>query len=119
MSNLKPINLEQKLTLFSDTWNPRIVGQFNGHDLMLVKVEGAFVWHTHPDTDDFFYVVKGAIDIEMRDDIVSLGEGDMYVVPAGVEHRPVAKPKAQVLLIEPTGTPNTGDAVTAAPKDWV
>lgn len=116
MSNVKPVNLAEKLSLFSDTWAPRIVGSFNDNDLMLVKVEGAFDWHSHPETDDFFMVVTGKLDIELRDDTVTLGPGELYVVPAGVEHRPVARPVAAILLIEPSGTPNTGDPTTAVTK---
>ena len=92
---------------------------FNGHDVMVVKVKGAFVWHAHPDTDDFFFVLKGNIVIQMRDGDVRLGPGDLYVVPKGVEHRPVAEEEAHLLLIEPKGTPNTGDAATAAVKETI
>ncbi|MBY0401273.1 cupin domain-containing protein [Myxococcota bacterium] len=113
---MTPINLAAKLATFSDLWHPRTVGQFNGHDLMLVKVKGEFVWHAHPETDDFFLVLKGRVTIHMRDGAVSLGPGEMFVVPRGVEHRPVAEEESHVLLIEPTGTPNTGDAATAAPR---
>jgi mannose-6-phosphate isomerase-like protein (cupin superfamily) len=93
-----------------------VVGQFNGNDLMVVKVKGEFVWHKHDDTDDFFLVLKGSIDIQLRDEIVTLGPGEMFVVPKGVEHRPVAAEEAHVLLIEPRGTPNTGNAATAATR---
>jgi len=110
------INLADKLAQFSEHWSPKIVGAFNGHDLMVVKVEGEFVWHAHPDTDDLFLVLKGEIDIEMRDRTVTLREGEIFVVPAGVEHRPVARSEAHLLLIEPAGTPNTGDPETAAAK---
>lgn len=110
------INLAGKLTEFTEHWSPKIVGGFNGHDLMVVKVEGEFVWHAHPDTDDFFMVLKGEVDIEMRDRTVTLREGEVFVVPAGVEHRPVARAEAHLLLIEPAGTPNTGDPETAATK---
>ncbi|MBF9043463.1 cupin domain-containing protein [Rhodobacterales bacterium HKCCE4037] len=110
------INLVDKLAQFSEHWSPRIVGQFNGHDLMVVKVEGEFVWHSHPDTDDLFLVLKGEIDIEMRDQTVTLREGEVSVVPKGIEHRPVARQEAHLLLIEPTGTPNTGDPDTAVTK---
>ena len=113
---MSALNLTDKLTEFTDHWTPKIVGEFNGHDLMVVKVEGEFVWHTHPDTDDFFMVLKGEIDIEMRDRTVTLHEGEVFVVPAGVEHRPVARSEAHLLLIEPAGTPNTGDPDTAATK---
>jgi mannose-6-phosphate isomerase-like protein (cupin superfamily) len=113
---MDPVNLEESLALFSDYWQPRSVGQFNGHDLLLAKALGEFVWHKHDDTDDFFLVVKGTLVIEMRDRNVTLRAGELFVVPKGVEHRPVAQEEVHVLVIEPLGTPNTGDATTAAPR---
>ena len=111
------INLAEKLASFSDHWSPRTVAQFNGHDVMVVKVQDEFVWHKHDDTDDLFLVLKGSLDIQLRDDrVVTLGPGEMYVVPKGLEHRPVAREEVHLLLIEPTGTPNTGDQATAAPR---
>lgn len=108
------VNLNEKLSLFSEHWSPKVVSSFNGHDVMVVKVQGEFNWHSHPDTDDFFMVLKGNITIKMRDGDVHLSTGEMYVVPKGVEHCPVAEEEAHLLLIEPQGTPNTGDAATAA-----
>ena len=113
---MKPINLAEKLSTFAEHWQPRVVGQFNGHDLMVVKVKGEFVWHKHDDTDDFFLVLQGRMRIQLRGEEVSLGPGEVFVVPRGVEHRPVAEEEAHVLLIEPAGTPNTGNAQTAAPR---
>src|SRR5450631_970559 len=113
---MQAINLAEKLSTFTEYWQPRVIGQFNGHDLMVVKVKGEFVWHRHDDTDDFFLVLKGVLDIELRDRTVTLGPGQMYVVRRGVEHRPVAKDEVHLLLMEPSGTPNTGDAATAAPR---
>jgi mannose-6-phosphate isomerase-like protein (cupin superfamily) len=113
------INLAEKLTTFSQHWSPKIVEQFNGHDVMVVKVQGEFVWHAHPDTDDFFLVLKGRLKIELRNGAVELGPGELYVVPRGVEHRPVAEEEVHLLLIEPMGTPNTGDAATAATKERI
>jgi mannose-6-phosphate isomerase-like protein (cupin superfamily) len=110
------VTLSDKLGQFSDHWSPRIVGRYNGNDIMVVKVEGEFVWHSHPETDDLFLVLKGEIEIELRDRTVKLGEGDLFVVPAGVEHRPVARKEAHLMLIEPSGTPNTGDPETAVSK---
>lgn len=110
------INLADKLSGFSQHWSPRIVAGYNDNDVMVVKVEGEFNWHSHPDTDDFFLVLKGEVDIEMRDRTVTLGTGEMFVVPKGVEHRPIAHKEAHLLLIEPRGTPNTGDPATAAEK---
>jgi mannose-6-phosphate isomerase-like protein (cupin superfamily) len=113
---MKEINLAAKLSTFSEYYKPRTVGQFNGHDLMVVKVKGAFTWHKHDDTDDFFLVLKGQITIQMREGNVVLGPGELFVVPRGVEHCPVADEEAHLLLIEPTGTPNTGNLETAAPR---
>ena len=113
------INLEAKLAGFSEHWSPKIVTRFNGHDVMVVKVNGEFVWHSHPETDDFFMVLQGRLTIQMRDGDVRLGPGELYVVPKGVEHRPVAEEEVHLLLIEPVGTPNTGDEATAAVKEVV
>jgi len=111
-----PINLANKLAMFDDYWQPRVVGSFNDNDLMVVKVKGEFVWHKHVETDDLFLVLAGQITIQLRDGAVTLGPGELFVVPKGVEHRPVAEQEAHVLLIEPRGTPNTGNAETAAPR---
>lgn len=113
---MSAINLTEKLATFEEYWSPRIVSQFNNNDIMVVKVKGEFVWHSHADTDDFFMVLKGSIRIEKREGDVTLNAGDMYVVPKNVEHRPVADEEAHLLLIEPAGTPNTGDAKTAVKK---
>ena len=110
------INLAAKLATFSEHYRPRTVGTFNGNDLMVVKLKGPFTWHKHDDTDDFFLVLKGRLRIELRDRSVELGPGEIFVVPKGVEHRPVADEEVHLFLIEPTGTPNTGDAATAAPR---
>lgn len=113
------INLAEKLSLFSEYWSPRTVGQFNQLDLMVVKVQGEFVWHKHADTDDFFLVLSGRLTIQLRDREVVLGPGELFVVPRGIEHRPVAEEETHLLLIEPTGTPNTGDENTAAPRQVI
>ena len=110
------VNLKTKLATFSEHWSPKIVSDFNGHDVMVVKVKGEFNWHSHPDTDDFFLVLKGQITIKLHDKDIHLQEGEMFVVPKGVEHCPVAEDDAELLLIEPHGTPNTGDQATAAKK---
>jgi mannose-6-phosphate isomerase-like protein (cupin superfamily) len=110
------VNLEEKLAAFSEYWSPRIVAGFNGHDVMVVKVRGEFVWHSHADTDDFFLVLKGRLTIQLRDGDVHLCPGDLYIVPKGVEHRPMAEEEVHLLLIEPAGTPNTGDEATAVRK---
>ena len=113
---MNAINLAAKLATFSEHFKPRTVGQFNGHDLMVVKVKGPFVWHKHDDTDDFFLVLRGTLTIKLRDADVTLGPGEMFVVPKGIEHCPVADEEAHILLIEPSGTPNTGNAATAAAR---
>jgi mannose-6-phosphate isomerase-like protein (cupin superfamily) len=110
------INLADKLAQVDETWSPRIVARYNGNDVMVVKVEGEFVWHSHPDTDDFFMVLKGELDMELRGQTVTLRAGEVFVVPAGTEHRPVARAEAHLMLIEPAGTPNTGDPATAVEK---
>lgn len=110
------VRLAAKLATFSEHWQPRVVAQFNGHDVMVAKVKGEFVWHKHDDTDDFFLVLAGRLVIELRDRSIELGPGELYVVPRGIEHRPVAREEVHLLLIERAGTPNTGDAATAAPR---
>jgi mannose-6-phosphate isomerase-like protein (cupin superfamily) len=110
------INLAEKLAQFSDHWAPRVVGQLNDYDIMVVKVQGEFVWHAHADTDDFFLVLKGRLIIRLRDREVVLAPGELFVVPRGVEHQPFAEEEVHLLLIEPSGTPNTGNAATAAPR---
>ncbi|MGI8420886.1 MAG: cupin domain-containing protein [Gaiellaceae bacterium] len=105
------INLAEKLSLFSDHFSPRTVTTMNDYKVQVVKALGDFVWHSHPETGDFFLVLKGRLEIELRDRTVSIGEGELFVVPRGVEHRPVAHEEVHLLLIEPRGTVNTGDAV--------
>lgn len=106
----EPIDLAQKLALIEERFAPRIVATLNDYKIEVVKVDGEFVWHSHPETDDFFLVLEGELEIELRDRAVRLRKGDLFVVPRGVEHRPRADKEAHVLLIEPQGTANTGDA---------
>lgn len=113
---MSQVNLDAKLATFAEHWQPRVVTQYNGNDVMVVKVKGEFTWHQHDDTDDFFLVLKGHLRIELRDRNIELGPGELFVVPKGVEHRPVAVEEVHLLLIEPTGTPNTGDPATAQPR---
>jgi mannose-6-phosphate isomerase-like protein (cupin superfamily) len=108
------INLKDKLDLFEDYWAPRTIAKFNGHAIMVVKVKGQFVWHKHDDTDDFFLVLKGRLTLHLRDRDVVLMPGELFIVPKGVEHLPTADEETHLLLIEPIGTPNTGDPATAA-----
>lgn len=113
---MEGVDLAEKLAQFDEHWSPRTVAEFNGHDVMVVKVKGEFVWHKHDDTDDFFLVLTGRLTIRLREGDVELGPGGLFVVPAGVEHQPFASEEAELLLIEPSGTPNTGDAATAAKR---
>jgi mannose-6-phosphate isomerase-like protein (cupin superfamily) len=114
------VNLADKFALLDRPYHPGIVGHLNDYKLQIVKAHGPFVWHKHDDTDDFFLVIRGRLTIQLRDRDVELGEGELFVVPRGVEHRPIAAEEAHVLLIEPRGTPNTGDAggaMTAEPVE--
>ena len=110
------ISLADRLGDFVEYWQPRTVAEFNGHDVMVVKAKGEFVWHTHDETDDLFLVLRGRLVIQLRDGDVELGPGELFVVPKGVEHRPVAEEEVHIMLIEPKGTPNTGDPTTAQPR---
>ena len=116
------INFAEKLSKFSEFWSPRVVAEMNDYQFKLVKVQGEFVWHDHPDTDEVFIVLEGELDIEFRDGKVTLGAGEMYVVPKGTEHRPVAREECRMMLVEPKGLVNTGDAggeLTAENDVWV
>jgi len=110
------ITLAEKLASFTEHWQPRTVAEFNGHDVMVVKAQGEFVWHKHDETDDLFLVLRGELEIQLRDRSVVLRAGDLFIVPKGVEHRPVAREEVHLLIIEPSGTPNTGDRTTAQPR---
>ena len=103
------INLAEKLTRFDDRWNPRIIADLNDSDVKLVKVQGEFVWHHHADEDELFFVLRGTLTIELRDGAVTLGPGEMVVIPKGVEHRPVAAEEVHLMLIEPKSTRHTGE----------
>ena len=118
----QPISLQDKLSKFSEHWSPKIISQMNDYHFKLAKVQGEFVWHDHPETDEMFLVIKGQLEIHLRDGVVTLNEGEMYVVPKGVEHKPVAENECHILLVEPAGTVNTGDVVSekTAPNDtWI
>ena len=116
------INLTEKLAKFDDHWSPKIIAQMNDYHFKLVKLQGAFVWHSHAETDEVFLVLDGEMRIEFRDGRVGLKSGQMFVVPKGVEHKPVAEKECHVMLVEPAGTVNTGDAesdLTAANNVWI
>lgn len=113
---MNKVNLAEKLAQFDDHWSPRIVADYNGNDIMVVKFQGEFPFHDHPDTDDFFLVIEGEVLLDVEDRTITLGPGELFIVPKGVRHRPRSEKEAKVLLIEPNGTPNTGDPKTAATK---
>ena len=116
------INLAEKLTTFSDLWSPRVVAEMNDYQFKLAKLKGEFVWHNHEHTDEVFIVVKGSMYIEMEHETIHLSEGEMYVVPKGVMHKPHAETECHVMLVEPRGVVNTGDAggeLTAENDVWV
>jgi mannose-6-phosphate isomerase-like protein (cupin superfamily) len=106
---LEKVNLAEKLSLFSSYFEPKVVGELNGQQVKLVKVRGPFVWHYHDDEDELFLVVKGRLDMELRERTITIEEGEFLVVPRGVEHRPVAQEEVHLLLFEPASTLNTGN----------
>jgi mannose-6-phosphate isomerase-like protein (cupin superfamily) len=117
-----PINIDQKFAKFTEQWSPKVIAAMNDYQLKLVKLQGEFVWHSHADTDEVFLVVDGAMTIQFRDGQVDLKAGEMFVVPKGTEHRPVAARECRVMLIEPAGVVNTGEAGGGytAPNDvWI
>lgn len=116
------INLKEKLALFSDHWSPKVIAEMNDYQFKLVKIQGDFVWHHHDDTDEVFIVIEGKMKIEFENETVELNEGDMYVVPKGVEHKPYAENECKVLLVEPRGVVNTGNTegdLTASNDVWI
>ena len=114
---MNKVNVIDKLSLFSDHWNPRIAGELNGQQVKLVKFKGPFVWHKHDHEDELFYVIKGAFTMEFRDKTVELKENEFIIVPKGVEHRPVAENEVSVMLFEPASTLNTGDVQNELTRD--
>ena len=107
------VNLADKLALFTDHWNPRIVGRYNGNEVRLAKLQGEFIWHSHAETDELFLVLKGRLTIEFRDGVRTLDPGEFLVVPKGVEHRPVAPEEVELLIMDREGEPNTGAEPTS------
>jgi mannose-6-phosphate isomerase-like protein (cupin superfamily) len=119
---LSKVNLREKLALIDKHWTPKIVGELNGQHVKLAKIKGEFIWHDHRDADELFLVVKGTLTIELRDQRIELTEGEMFIVPRGVEHLPVADGEVHVLLFEPKGTVSTGDVegdLTAPEGEWI
>ncbi|MBB6095367.1 mannose-6-phosphate isomerase-like protein (cupin superfamily) [Povalibacter uvarum] len=120
--DLKSINLADKFSRFNEHWSPRVIAEMNDYQFKLVKVQGEFVWHRHDDTDEVFIVIDGELTLRFRDGEVLLRPGEMYVVPKGVEHQPVAERECRMMLVEPRGVVNTGDAgggLTAKNDVWV
>lgn len=116
------VNIKNKFNLFSDQWSPKIIAKMNDYDLKIVKIQGEFVWHSHPDTDETFIVINGEMQIHFQDGVVRIGEGEMLVVPRGVEHKPSAQEECHILLIELAGTINTGntkDLRTIENPEWI
>lgn len=116
------INLREKLGRFSERWSPRVIAEMNDYQFKLVRMEGEFVWHSHADTDEVFILLEGELVIEFRDGVVRLEAGEMFVVPKGVEHRPIASTECKAMLVEPRGVVNTGEAgnaLTAQNDVWV
>nr|MBC7613130.1 cupin domain-containing protein [Pseudopedobacter sp.] len=114
---MEKINISQKLELFSDYWNPRIVGELNGQEVKLVKFKGEFVWHHHENEDEMFLVIDGEFKMEFRDKVVPLKAGEFIIVPKGVEHKPVAENEVSVMLFEPASTLNTGNTKGALTQE--
>jgi mannose-6-phosphate isomerase-like protein (cupin superfamily) len=120
--NYSSINLWEKFAKFSEHWSPKIIAQMNDYHFKLVRVQGEFVWHQHTDTDEVFLILDGTLRIEFRDGVVELKAGELFVVPKGTDHRPVAARECKMLLVEPSGTINTGDAggqLTAEDNVWI
>jgi len=119
----RSINFAQKFKLFTDQWKPRVVAEMNDYQFKVVRLEGDFIWHDHQDTDEAFLVLEGTLRIDFRDGAVSIGPGEMYVVPKGVEHKPFAEREVKLLLMEPRGVRNTGEMPanerTAANDVWI
>ena len=108
---MKVINVEEKFDLFNDHWHPRVIGSLNGQDVKIAKIQGEFVWHNHKDEDELFFIVKGSLDIHLEDGVKTLNQGDMLIIPRGVEHKPVAKEECWIMLFEPIATKHTGDVI--------
>ncbi|UPR04951.1 hypothetical protein HOP50_18g82970 [Chloropicon primus] len=119
---MSKVNLREKLSKFKEHWTPKVIAEMNGYQFKVVKIQGEFVWHDHPDTDEVFLVIEGSMRIDLEDGSVELKEGEMYVVPKGVRHKPWAEAECKVLLVEPRGVVNTGGAdsdLTAPNDEWI
>ena len=119
---MKKINFSEKLSEFTEHWSPKVIAEMNNYQFKLVKIEGDFIWHHHADTDETFIVIEGSMFIELEDETVELNEGEMYVVPKGVNHKPYALEECKVMLVEPRGVLNTGNKnndLTASNDEWI
>ena len=119
---IESINITKKFEKFSDFWSPKVIAEMNDYQFKLAKIKGEFIWHSHDSTDEVFIVIDGKMTIELRDDLIKLSKGDMYVVPKGVEHKPFAEKECQIMLVEPKGIVNTGKIINdlTSPNDiWV
>lgn len=120
--NSTVVNLAEKFTKFSERWSPKVIAQMNDYHIKIAKIQGEFVWHSHSETDEVFWVIAGEMRIEFRDSSVSLGKGELFVVPKGREHKPVAEKECHILMLEPAGTVNTGDSggeMTVSDVPWI
>ena len=116
------INFKDKLSLFSNHWSPKVIAELNDYQFKLVKIKGDFVWHNHKDTDEAFIIIEGEMNIKFKDHTVDLAQGEMFVIPKGIEHKPYADNECKILIIEPKGVINTGDSrgkLTSINDDWI
>ena len=119
---MKKINLQEKLSFFKEHWTPKIIGELNGQQVKLAKLKGEFIWHSHENEDELFMILKGTLKMEFRDKTVELNEGEILIVPKGVEHRPIAEEEVHVMLFEPAATKHTGNVIHELTKqnlDWI
>jgi mannose-6-phosphate isomerase-like protein (cupin superfamily) len=119
---MNTINIHEKFRKFNEHWSPKVIAQMNDYHFKIAKIQGEFVWHSHPETDEVFIVIQGDMQIAFRDGNAALKAGEMLVVPKGVEHKPIAEQECHILMVEPAGTVNTGDAggnLTVEDLEWV
>jgi len=109
---MEAINISEKFKLFNEHWTPKKIGELNGQQVLLAKIKGEFIWHTHENEDELFFVIKGFLKIEFRDKTIELNAGEMYIIPKGIEHKPIAKEEVHVLLFEPLDIKHTGDTIS-------
>ena len=110
--HMKPINISEKFKLFNEHWTPKKIGELNGQQLLLAKIKGEFIWHAHENEDELFFIIKGSLILEFRDRTVTLNKGELFIIPRGVEHKPIAKEEVHVLLFEPLAIKHTGNVMS-------